>query len=308
MQKLNINWFPGHMAKTLRQLREQSNACDYVVETCDARIPNASRNPELSAIAPHKQHLLLLNKEDLADAKITQYWCEKLATEKQRVISCNTRSKESLARLRRLILEDNQEMIERAKAKGRRIKPIRVMVVGIPNTGKSTLINALTGKNRLQTANRPGVTKSLSWLRAGNDFELLDSPGTLWPKLETVHEQIGLAATGAIKDDVVPLEQTGALILLWLMQLYPSLLSKRYGIELKESYKELLSQSSSISDEFLWQVANQLLAEVARSFGFLQVGGNFDLYRAAKQVVTDLRLGKIGRISLEQEKLVCLPR
>lgn len=294
---LNINWFPGHMAKALRQLQTESKNCDYVIENCDARIPNYSRNPLLSQLAPHKKHLLVLSKEDLADPKYTQYWSNKLA-ENCSIYACNTHDRQSVDGLKKFVLADCQELIERARARGRRVRPIKVMVTGIPNTGKSTLINALTGRYSLKTANRPGVTRSLNRLKAGTDLELLDSPGTLPPKLATLHEQIALAATGAIRDDILPLEQTAGLTLLWLMQIYPYLLKDRY---------DLIQQTIPTDPQQAHGLGQEMLMELAFKRQLILPGHKPDMRRAATVLFSDLRLAKLGRITLEHEADVYLP-
>ncbi len=295
---LNINWFPGHMAKALRQLEAESKNCDYVIENCDARIPNFSRNPLLCKLAPHKPHLLVLSKEDLADPRYTDYWKKRLASENLHVYACNTHDRQSVEGLKRQVIADCSELIERAKARGRRVRPIKVMVTGIPNTGKSTLINALTGRYSLKTANRPGVTRGLSRLKAGTDLELLDSPGTLPPKLATLHEQIALAATGAIRDDILPLEKTAGLTLLWLMQIYPELLEQRYSL----GRRSIPAEESAAHG-----LAQELLLELALNRQLLLAGQKPDLRRAATVLFTDLRSAKIGRITLEQENQIYLP-
>lgn len=287
---MDINWFPGHMAKTLRELKEAANRCDFLVEMCDARIPLSSRNPEFADLAAHKQRLILLSKADLADPTANTAWVDYFTDQGLLAASCNNNKRADVSKVKQVIIEANREVIERAKQRGRRVRPIRVMVVGIPNTGKSSLINKLTGRNSAKTANLPGVTRKLTWLRAASDLELLDSPGSLWPKLATNQEKICLALTGAIKDRLLPVDQVAGLGLLIMGQLYPQALEDKYGIRARFIEQEGLSVQTG-----LWA-----LTELARNLKLLLPGDQPDLTRAANLFLTDLRSSKITRVSLEQ--------
>lgn len=283
-----INWFPGHMAKSLKELKSEIATCDYFIETCDARLPLTSRNPEFVKLWQKKKGLLLLSKSDLADPRITEEWLLYFKNQEyQSVMDADLLAKKDIQKIRQFIKEDNKEIIARARQKGRRIKPIRVMINGIPNTGKSTLINKLSGKNAVQAANRPGVTRSISWLRAGSDFELLDTPGILWPKLETVGEQLKLAISGAIKDDVLPLIEVACGLLIILSQLYPKTLAQKF---------ELPKTMLDCRD---WFSAHQTLEQIALQLHLVGKGNMADLERAARRLIIDYRQGKLGNLSLE---------
>ncbi len=282
MISLEVNWFPGHMAKTLRELKDYLKQVDIAVETCDARIPESSRNPELKRLIGQKPHILVLNKADLADPAITELW---LAWYRQRgltVLARDSTRKSSLNGLAAAARSLNKVKTDRALAKGRLFRPVRLLIAGIPNTGKSTLINSLAGRKLAQTADKPGVTRSLSWIRTGSDLELLDSPGVLWPKIGSRRSQLYLAATGAIRDEVLPLEEIAAESLALLARLYPALVRDRYHLE----------------DMAL--APDELLAQATRRRGCLLPGDQLDIRRFAILFLDELRAGRIGRISLEK--------
>lgn len=279
---MDVNWFPGHMAKTLREMRDHIKQVDLVVETCDARIPESSRNPELDRLLGTKPRILVLNKSDLADPVQTNRWLEHYQKANIPVLACEGNRRTSLEPLRKLIISMNQHKIDAAKAKGRLIRPIRVMVVGIPNTGKSTIINALCGKKIAATADRPGVTRQANWSKSGTELELLDTPGVLWPKLGSPSSQRRLAASGAIKDDVLPIEEIAMEVLYDLSQDYPQQIQARYKLD-------------QLTEEPL-----QLMETACRRRGCLLPGNKPDYTRFAVLFLDELRAGKIGRITLER--------
>ncbi len=284
----NINWFPGHMAKSLRELKTEIAKCDYFIETCDARLPLTSRNPEFAKLWQKKRGLLLLTKSDLADAAETEKWLTYFKEQGHAgVLAANLMQKQDIKKIEQIIKADNQEIIRKAKLKGRRIKPVRIMINGIPNTGKSTLINKLSGKNAMQASNRPGVTRSISRLRAGTDFELTDTPGILWPKLETTEEQLKLAASGAIKDDVLPMVEVACGLLMILCQLYPVLMQEKFD----------LPEDPLICNN--WLSAYQNLEHIAYKLNLIRQGNEPDHERTARHLLTQYRQGKLGRLSLE---------
>ncbi|NLM18765.1 MAG: ribosome biogenesis GTPase YlqF [Clostridiaceae bacterium] len=290
-----INWFPGHMAKSLKELKNSISACDYVIETCDARLPLSSRNPRLNKALQNNQNkksMLLLTKSDLADPIQTAKWIDFFSQQNIQnlvsVMAVNSLNRTEVNKVKARILADNQHIIDRAKSRGRRIKPIRIMINGIPNTGKSTLINSLIGKRSTQVSNRPGVTRSLNWLRAGTEFELLDTPGILMPKLETVAEQIKLGISGAIKDDVLPFIEVACGLILILVQLYPQAFVELYKIEFSDD-----------ADYKNWLTSYELLEEIAFKLNLIKTGGVPDLDRTARRLLTEYRQGKLGRFSLE---------
>jgi ribosome biogenesis GTPase A len=279
---MDVNWFPGHMAKTLREMRDHVKQVDIVVETCDARIPESSRNPELDRILGQKPRILVLNKADLADPQLTARWLEYYRLKSIPVLACEGNRRASLDPLRKLIIAMNQHKIDNAKAKGRLIRPIRVMVVGIPNTGKSTIINALSGRKAAITADRPGVTRHVNWAKVGTELELLDTPGVLWPKLGTPSSQRRLAASGAIKDDILPIEEIAMEVLHDLSLDYPELIKARFKLD-------------DVAVEPL-----QLMESACRNRGCLLPGNRPDLTRFAALFLDELRGGRIGRITLEK--------
>ncbi len=279
---MDVNWFPGHMAKTLRELKDHVKQVDLVIETCDARIPESSRNPELDRILGQKPRILVLNKADLADPQQTARWLDYYRTKSIPVLACEGNRRASLDPLRKLIIAMNQHKIDNAKAKGRLIRPIRVMVVGIPNTGKSTIINALSGRKAAITADRPGVTRRANWAKAGTELELLDTPGVLWPKLGSPSSQRRLAASGAIKDDILPIEEIALEVFHDLCQDYPELIKLRFKME-------------NLAGEPL-----QLMETASRNRGCLLPGNRPDYTRFATLFLDELRGGRIGRITLEK--------
>lgn len=287
-----INWFPGHMAKTLRLLKEQLSACEFVIEVLDARLPEASQNPELASLLAHKQRLCILNKADLADPVCTSQALEGFKAQGIPSLACDVRKASDVQKILQLARSQNAERIARAKARGRVARPIRTLVAGIPNTGKSTLINGLCGKKVAKTANTPGVTRQLSWSRAGQDLLLLDSPGLLWPRFETVHEQYSLALSGAIRDDILPMEKVAAAFLIYLGAVYPEQLKARYAFDLAA---KLQACPYTGDDRALWA-----LERLCEAQGMKRQSGEADLLRMAKRLIQDFRSLKLGRISLEK--------
>ena len=279
---MEVNWFPGHMAKALRDIKDHLKQVDLVIETCDARIPDSSRNPELQKLIGQKPLILVLNKADIADPDITARWIQSYRTQNITALACVSTQRKDLNTLIRTIQEYGRDKTERAAARGRIFRPIRVMVVGIPNTGKSTLINTLCGRKLAITADRPGITRHMNWIRTGGQIELLDSPGVLWPKLSGRDSQVHLASTGAIRDEVLQVDEIAAETLKCLVRDYPRLIEKRYG---------LIGEPMT---------AEALLAAAALGRGCLMPGGKPDIARFSRLFLDEFRGGKIGRISLER--------
>ncbi len=275
-----INWYPGHMAKSRRLLQEQLSRVDAVIELCDARVPMAGRNPDLSQMLGEKKRLLVLNKADLADERMTRAWT---AYYRSRGIACrafdSTRSRakeitDSLAALTR-------EMVERLAARGVH-KTVRAMVVGIPNVGKSTFVNRLNGNAIARTGDRPGVTRSNQWVKITPYLELLDTPGLLWPKMENQEEAIRLAYIGSINDQVLDTQLLAARLLCTLRELCPQAVSERFHI------RDLEGDGVA------------LLEAAARGRGWLLPGGIADTERGASVILDEFRSGKLGRLTLEK--------
>ena len=279
-----INWFPGHMAVTRRLMKENLGAVDLVLELVDARIPKSSQNPEIDALLQSKKRIVILNKSDLADPDQTARWKDFLMKKGLTVLELDSKtgknkSVQTIALTAKHLLH---EKLEKERAKGMRL-PIRAMVVGIPNVGKSTLINTLAGAKKARAENRPGVTKTKQWVRAGEGLELLDMPGVLWPKFEDPTVGENLAITGAIKDSILDSVHLAHLLLSRLVRLYPSLLLARYRLP-----EEALSLS--LPDLFF---------AIGKKRGFLVSGGDIDEERCAMVLLDEFRAGIIGRMTLE---------
>ena len=227
----DLSWFPGHMAKTLRSIAEKLQQVDLVIETCDARIPFSSRNPELDRILGNKPRLILLNKADLAEEKKTAEWIAFMKGAGTDAIASDSLHRKGLEKVRDAAVALCSGRLERAAEKGRIFRPVRAMVVGIPNTGKSTLINSLTGKKAAKVEDRPGITRGAQWIRGEGILELMDMPGVLWPQLGSLHRRLRLAATGAIRDDVMEPEELALATLAMVAALYPEALRRRYSLE-----------------------------------------------------------------------------
>ena len=283
----DINWFPGHMKKALRSIAEQIKLVDVILETADARIPFSSRNPELDAIIQVKPRLLVLNKSDLADPDVTNQWITYCKNNGIPAVPCDAAGKRGLQQIRDASKELCSEVLERARAKGRMGRPVRAMVVGIPNSGKSTLINGLCNRKMAVTGDRPGVTRGFQWARTDSEMELMDMPGVLWPKIVTRRSQLCLTMTGAIKLDVVDVLDVAVEGMELLLKLYPELLCERYKLPLPDT-------------EDYPQTTYDLFLMAAKTRGCIMSGGRVDEERFAKLLIDDFRSGRIGRISLEK--------
>jgi len=280
-QTPSIQWFPGHMAKTRRVMKESLGLVDIVVELRDARIPKSSRNPEIEKIIGDKPRLVVFNKADIADPAVTKQWQEYYKSHGVRTLALDCRSGRGLKELVPAV----REVLAKRKAKGMQSRPIRMMIVGVPNVGKSSLINRLAGSKRVKVEDRPGVTRGKQWVRLESGIELLDMPGVLWPKFDD--KQVGerLAYTGAIKDDVYDMEWVAMRFLDLLRSRYPKLLQERFKVT-EQEYEGL--------EPF------DLLELVGKKRGMMLSGGVVNTERAAITVLDEFRSGKIGRISLER--------
>lgn len=281
-QKQVVQWFPGHMAKTRRLIKESLPLVDAVCEIVDARIPNASRNPELGELIEGKPHILLLNKCDIADERVTASWVEFYKKQGIFALPVDCRSGKGVNRFIPLVHTVLADKIRSNNDKGMSGKALRIMVVGIPNTGKSSFINRMAGKSRAKVADRPGVTRQNQWFVIGKGIELLDTPGVLWPKFEDRLVGDRLAFTGAVKDEVMDIESLAVKLLDTLNQVHPLCLAERYKIK-----------------EFEGLDGFALLEMIGRKRGFLISGGEIDTERAAVMVMDEYRGGRLGRITLE---------
>lgn len=276
-----INWFPGHMRKTQREIKENLKLVDAVIEIRDARIPRSSANPDIDNLLQGKLRIILLNKSDLTDSKTTKEWIKYLTKEEVRVLEVNCLKGDGLNAIKPALLDLLKEKHDRLKAKGMVKIITRVMVVGIPNVGKSTFINKMARNNIAKTGDKPGVTKSKQWIKTSIGIELLDTPGVLWPKFEDDNTALNLAFTGAIKDEIMDIEEL-ALKLVERLQ-------NTYGKELKERYK--LNE--------IFENPIDTLDAIGKKRGTLISGGQIDYNRLAVILLDEFRGGKIGKISLE---------
>lgn len=277
---MNVQWYPGHMTKAKRQMQEDIKLIDLIIELVDARVPLSSRNPDIDELGKNKARLILLNKADLADESQNEAWKKYFQDKGFFVVKVNSRSGAGMKAIHSVIQEACKEKIQRDLRRGIKNRPIRAMVVGIPNVGKSTFINTFAGKACAKTGNKPGVTKGKQWIRLNKGVELLDTPGILWPKFEDQEVGIRLACIGSIKDDILNMDELALLLIQSLTSHYPGALTNRYNID--ESGKPV-----------------EILEQIARARGCLKKGEELDYTKAASLLFDDFRGGKIGRITLE---------
>ena len=278
---MNYQWYPGHMTKAKRMMQENIKLIDLVIEVTDARIPLSSRNPDIDELGKNKARLILLNKADLADDSRTEQWMEYFRSKGYYAVKINARSGAGMKGILPVIMESCKEKIERDRRRGILNRPVRAMVVGIPNVGKSTFINSFAGKACTKTGNKPGVTKGKQWIRINKNVELLDTPGILWPKFEDQEVGAKLAMVGSIKDEILNLEELSLELLAYLHREYEGILEQRYKITESENNVTMLE-------------------EIARNRKCIQKGQELDYTKAANILLEEFRNGKIGRITLEK--------
>ncbi|AZU61503.1 ribosome biogenesis GTPase YlqF [Neobacillus mesonae] len=279
---MTIQWFPGHMAKARREVTEKLKLVDIIFELVDARIPYSSRNPMIDEIIQHKPRLVLLNKADMADKEMTKEWMAFFAEKGIKSLAINSQAGEGMRQITAASQEILKEKFDRLKARGVKPRAIRAMIVGIPNVGKSTLINRLAKKNIAKTGNTPGVTKSQQWIKVGKEMELLDTPGILWPKFEDQEVGMKLAITGAIKDTLLNLHDLALYSLKFLERAYPERLMDRYKLS------ELPEDAAALFDH------------IGKLRGCLMAGGVVDYDKVAELVIREIRSDKFGSISFEK--------
>lgn len=283
LEDFKIQWFPGHMTKAKRMMESQIKLVDVVVEMLDARIPRSSTNPMLQDILGSKPKVIALNKLDMADKVQNDLWVEKIKNSGLPVCKLDCATGKGVKQLINAIQLAAKPVIDKWLKKGVRNRPVRVMIVGIPNVGKSTLINRLVGKNKVMAADRPGVTRGQQWVTIAKGLELLDTPGVLWPKFEDPSVGFALAATGAIKEDVFDRESAVELLIDFLLKNYPQELATKYAVSLEEG------------DD-----VNAVMAKIATSRGCLKAGGLLDIDKVVQLVLRDFRAGRIGRFTIDK--------
>lgn len=279
--KTNINWYPGHMAKTRRQIKENISLVDIVYEVIDSRIPYSSRINDIDNLIGDKPVVFIFTKYDLCDKSETDKFIKKYESEGKRVITYNLTSNIDTSILYSLSNDILRDKIKNASLKGLKKDTIRALVVGIPNVGKSTLINKIVGRNVAVTGNKPGVTKNLNWIRVGKNIELLDSPGILWPKLDQEKEAFNLASTTAIKEDVLEKESVAVYIIKFLYKYYPDILFNSYGVSNIDDFEEVYDT-------------------IGKRRGFLMKGGLVDYERVTDLIINDMKQGKIKNVTFDR--------
>ena len=285
--QINIQWYPGHMTKTRRMMEENLKLVDAVCELIDARIPISSRNPDMDSICGSKPRLVIMNRVDLADPAMVRWWSEYFKSKGMAVISTDCKSRKGINTFIPAVRELLSEKLKRYAEKGQVGRPLKIMVVGIPNVGKSTFINQIAGRKGAKAENRPGVTRGKQWVTVDQGLLLLDTPGILWPKFEDPEVGIRLAYTGAVKDDVIDLDSLACHLMKMLWQRYPDAVRERYKIEMPE-------------DAEGWE----LLEAAGRKRGFLISGGEVDLERMARVLLEEYRSCKLGRFTLETPEML----
>ena len=278
---MQFQWYPGHMTKAKRQMQEDIKLVDLVIELVDARIPMSSRNPDIDELGKNKARLILLNKADLADERQNQAWMTFFENKGYFVVRMDARSKAQMKPVNGVILDACKEKIERDRRRGIKNRPVRAMVVGIPNVGKSTFINSFAGKACAKTGNKPGVTKGKQWIRLNKNVELLDTPGILWPKFEDQSVGLKLALIGAIKDEILNIDEMSLELIKYLQRDYADALCARYGLDTCDDPVKVLEG-------------------IAANRACIKKGGGPDFSKAAALLLDEFRSGTIGRMTLEK--------
>lgn len=278
---MHFQWYPGHMTKARRMMQENIKLIDLIIELVDARVPLSSRNPDIDELGKNKARLILLNKSDLAEDRMNDEWIEYFKSKGYSAVKVNSKKGGGIKSIQSVIQEACKEKMERDRKRGILNRPVRAMVVGIPNVGKSTFINALAGKACAKTGNKPGVTKGKQWIRLNKNVELLDTPGILWPKFEDQQVGLKLAFIGSIKDEILQTEELSAELIRFLNEQYPGTVEEKYEIEQTEDPYESLHA-------------------IAKSRHCLVRGNELDTEKAATILLDDFRGGRLGRITLER--------
>ena len=292
---MNINWYPGHMAKTKRQIQEDLKLIDVVVELLDSRIPISSRNPDINTIVKGKKKIIVLNKSDLADEKETIKWVEYFKAQRIPAVITDANSGKGIKEVIKQAELIMKEELDKREEKGRIGRKIRIMILGIPNVGKSSFINRLANKNSLEVGNKPGVTRKKQWIKISNSIELLDTPGVLWPKFESDEVALNLAYTGTIKDDVLEKTDVAFYFLKYMLENEIDKLVARYNLSKQELLNSLENQTRQ-ENEIIYDI----MLKIGKLRGAVVSGGNVDDVKTANIILEDFRSGKLGRITLEK--------
>lgn len=286
-EKMNYQWYPGHMTKAKRMMEENCKLIDLMIELVDARIPMSSRNPDIDVLGKNKSRLILLNKSDLASEKANEAWMHYFEKRGVKAVKVNSKSGAGVKSIQNAVQEACKEKIERDRKRGIINRPIRAMVVGIPNVGKSTFINSFAGKACAKTGNKPGVTKGKQWIKLNRNLELLDTPGILWPKFEDQKVGLNLALIGSMNDQILNIEEMAYELIVFLEKEYPGLLKEKYHYSIETE------ETQDLKEPLL------LLNAIAISRNCLAKGGMPDLEKMSSFLLDDFRNGKLGRITLE---------
>ena len=277
---MDIQWYPGHMTKAKRQMQEDIKLIDLIIELADARVPAASRNPDIDELGRQKSRLILLNKSDMADERQNKRWLEYFQRQGCHALLVDSRNKSTLRAIQPMVAEACREKLERDARRGIKNRPIRAMVAGIPNVGKSTFINSYAGRACAKTGNKPGVTKGKQWIRLGKGLELLDTPGILWPKFENPEVVEKLAMIGSVRDEIINTEELSLSLIVYLLEAYPGVLGERYSLQ---------EEGTPLS----------VLQQIAENRKCVIRGSELSYEKAAGILLDDFRSGKLGRITLE---------
>ena len=292
---MDYQWYPGHMTKAKRMMQENVRLVDLVIEILDARVPLSSRNPDVDQLAQGKQRMIILSKADLADPELTAEYVNFFTEKKIEAIALDARTRKSNTQIMKALSKITKEKKERDQKRGIRNRPVRAMICGIPNVGKSTFINSLSGRSSAKTGNKPGVTKGKQWISFAG-LELLDTPGILWPKFEDQNVGVRLALVGSIRDEILDEEDLARRLLEILLRRYPSLLRDRYFVSDDANDAVEIPEQSEYNDREL----HEILVQIAAVRNLLKSGAEPDPVRAAHLLLDDFRSGRIGRITLDE--------
>lgn len=290
----NINWFPGHMAKTRKQITDDLKLVDVIVEILDSRIPKASQNPEIREIIQNKKKIVVLNKCDLSDENDNKKWMEYFIKQGNKAVLVDSNSGKGINEVIKQIQAIMADEVQKYTEKGRKGRKIRAMIVGIPNVGKSSFINRIAKKSSAEVGNKPGVTKRKQWIHVNEEIELLDTPGVLWPKFESEEVALKLAYTGTIKDDVLEITEIGYNLTKFLLENYKNNIIERYSLD-EKIIDGILEQEQSENQNIY-----EIMQLIGKKRGAIISGGNIDDEKTSKIILNDFRSGKLGKITLDK--------